>query len=63
MADFSVNPDTFFSSKGVPKTITVKPLAKNDGEAPKKRQLRIKVPGYDDKIIKLTQEGKPSATT
>lgn len=62
MADFSVNPDTFFSSKGVSKVITVKPLAKNSETTPKKKQLRIKVPGYDDKIITLTQAGKPETT-
>lgn len=63
MADFSIDPDSFFSTKNGSRIITVKPLAKNEEETPKRKQLRIKVPGYDDKIITLTQEGNPSTTT
>lgn len=58
---FSVDPNSTFVTANVPKTITVKPLAANTGEAITKK-LRIKAQGYDDKIITLTQRAAPTET-
>lgn len=61
MADFNVEPSSYFSSANTPRTITVKPIKANTGDTIT-RKLKIEAPGYDPKYITLTHRGAPSTT-
>lgn len=63
MADFIVEPTSYFREANKPKDIVIKPAKANDSTEPIVRKLRIKAQGYDDKIITLTQGGKPVPPT
>lgn len=62
MADFNVEPSSYFTEANKPKDIVVKPLKANTGEKITRR-LRISAPGYEDKFVTLTQEGAPEPPT